>query len=443
MRYKSLSPSVRTFDPQPPLRRGAAAVAKRSWVGSLNLFIMVALLPAMALARVVAPAVTGHQAPQRAPAVALAVPPASAAATTQTSPATPNPSVAGKRQPAGSASTPVPAGVAGPTPSPHATGLATGEPNPRPTPRATARPTPGATARPTPAATARPTPKPTSAPTPPPTPKPTPAPTGGPPSTSITHVVVVWLENNEYSSVTAASMPYLYGLGQTYGVATNYFASHHPSLPNYLDFWSGSNQGVTDDAIHNLSGASISNQMDAAGKSWRSYQQDYPSTGACSTAPTYSGPVDGWGVAGTYARKHNPAMSFTYVNGNAARCANIQNLAKFNPLVNFAFVSPNLCNDAHDCSLATADTFLTAFLPQVFNSSDWAHTLLIVTFDEGSTGTNGGGHIYTMVARPGLSHFSSATVHNHYGMLRTIENIFGLPCLANACSATPLSEFLP
>ena len=82
-------------------------------------------------------------------------------------------------------------------------------------------------------------------------------------------------------------------------------------------------------------------------------------------------------------------------------------------------------------------------LPQVFNSSDWAHTLLVVTFDEGSSGAGGGGHVYTMVARAGLSGFSSAVTHTHYGMLRTIENIFGLPCLGSSCSAAPLTEFLP
>ena len=215
-------------------------------------------------------------------------------------------------------------------------------PSPTPSPLPTPVPPPTATPLPTPVVT----PGPTPAPTPVPTPGPTPLPGG------IQHVVVVWLENHEVSSVTAASMPYLFGLGQQYGVATQYFASHHPSLPNYLDFWSGSNQGVSDDGTYNLGAQSISNQMDAAGKSWRTYAQNYPS-GPCAKNSGYSGGVDGWGVAGSYARKHNPAMSFTYVSGSAVNCANIQPMASFSPLVNFAFVVPNLCNDAHDCSLAT------------------------------------------------------------------------------------------
>jgi acid phosphatase len=86
---------------------------------------------------------------------------------------------------------------------------------------------------------------------------------------------------------------------------------------------------------------------------------------------------------------------------------------------------------------------LSAFLPRVLGAPDWAHTLLVVSFDEGSTNLNGGGRVFTLVARAGLSGFVSSAVHNHYGLLRTIEDIFGLPCLGAACSATPLSEFLP
>jgi phospholipase C len=254
-------------------------------------------------------------------------------------------------------------------------------------------------------------------------------------------VVVVWLENEEATAISASSMPYLYGLSTTYGRADQFYGVAHPSLPNYLAFWSGSTQGVTDDGTYNLGAASLSSQMAAAGRSWRTYAQNYPGTG-CNLGSTYSGGVDGPGVAGTYARKHNPAMSFTSVS-TTTQCANIQPLAKFDPNVNVAFVVPNLCNDAHDCSLLTADTFLRGFVPKVTGAADWAHTLLVISFDEGSTSANGGGRIFTAVMRPGLSGVVSTTVHNHYSLLRTIENLNGLPCLANACGANNMNEFLP
>ena len=250
------------------------------------------------------------------------------------------------------------------------------------------------------------------------------------------------MENMEASAITASSMPYLYGLSATYGRADQFYAVTHPSLPNYLAFWSGSTQGVKNDADYNLGGPSLSSQMSAAGLSWRTYAQDYPATAGCHTASTYDGGIDGPGVAGTYARKHAPAMSFTSVS-RTGECANIQPLARFDPSVNLAFVAPNLCNDMHDCSRADGDAFLKAFLPKVFKAPDWAHTLLVVTFDEGTSNTHGGGQVFTMVARAGLSGVASSTVRTHYGMLRTIENIFGLPCLGAACSATPLTEFLP
>jgi phosphatidylinositol-3-phosphatase len=254
--------------------------------------------------------------------------------------------------------------------------------------------------------------------------------------------VIVWLENHEASSVTSASMPYLTGLAATYGKAINYDAVSHPSLPNYLAFWSGSTQGVINDGTYNLRGPSLSSQLTAAGISWRIYAQNYPSNGSCNTGVAYSGPADGWGVAGTYARKHNPAMSFTSVSGNQVECLKIRPLAQFDPRISVSFVVPNLCNDAHDCSLATADAFLRAFSPTVLRSPDWARTLFVVTFDEGYTTIGGGGHVFAMVARAGLSHFTSSVAHNHYGLTRTIEDVFRLPCLNRSCSAAPLTEFL-
>ena len=237
-------------------------------------------------------------------------------------------------------------------------------------------------------------------------------------------------------------MPYLYGLAQTYGRADQFYAVSHPSLPNYLALWSGSTQGVTDDATHDIPAMNLSTQLTAAGKSWRIYAQDYPATAGCHTGSAYSGSVDGPGVAGTYARKHVPAMSFTDVSGSG-QCANIQPLARFDPSVNVAFVVPNLCNDMHDCSATQGDAFLRAFLPSVFAAPDWPSTLLVVSFDEGTTDVNGGGRVFTLVARRGLAGATSSTEHNHFGLLRTIEDIFGLPCLNAACGSTPLDEFLP
>ena len=186
----------------------------------------------------------------------------------------------------------------------------------------------------------------------------------------------------------------------------------------------------------------LSSQVTAAGKQWRVYAQDVP--GGCFTGPSASAGPDGPGVPGSYTRKTEPAIHFLSVSTDPSECAKIQPLAAFDPMAfDVALVVPNLCDDIHNCPQATGDAFLKAFLPKVFDSPDWAHTLLVVSFDEGRSNRNGGGNVFGMVARQDLSGFVSSTSHDHYGVLRTIENILGLPCLANACSATSLSEFLP
>jgi phosphatidylinositol-3-phosphatase len=274
------------------------------------------------------------------------------------------------------------------------------------------------------------------------TPLPTVLPTATPPVAGITRVVVVWMENAEATEITATSMPYLYGLSSQYGLAAEMYGVAHPSQPNYIALWSGSTQGVSDNGKHDLTAPSLSTQVTAAGKEWRVYAQDVP--GNCFTGSSAKGGIDGPGVAGTYVRKHNPAISFTAVQQSASECAKIQPLAAFDPTAfDVAFVEPNLCNDMHDCSPASGDAFLKAFLPSVFNSPDWSHTLLIVSFDEGSSDAHGGGAVFTLVAREGLSGVVSTTIHDHYDVLRTIEDLLGLPCLAAACNATPLTEFLP
>jgi hypothetical protein len=284
----------------------------------------------------------------------------------------------------------------------------------------------------------------TAAPTPPLTPTPSPsltAPASSSP-TGITRIVVVWMENEEASGVTASSMPYLFGLSTEYGRATEMYAVAHPSFPNYLALWSGSTQGITDDRTHDFTAPSLASQVTEAGKQWRVYAQGVP--GGCFTRASAAGKSDGPGRPGGYARKHEPAISFQSVSSNATECAKIQPLAAFDPTAfDVAFVAPNLCNDAHDCSLGVGDAFLKAFLPSVFSSPDWSHTLLVVSFDEGSSDKNGGGQVFTLVARQGLSGFTSSTTHTHYDVLRTIEDTLGLPCLAEACNARPLSEFLP
>ena len=283
----------------------------------------------------------------------------------------------------------------------------------------------------------------TAKPTARPTPRPTVRPTARPqPVGAIDHIIWVILENHEAHAITGSSMPYLTSLAATYGSATNYFAVSHPSEPNYVAMTSGGLNGVSGDGTYNLGVASVFTQ----GESWRAYEQD--DTGACFTGSSRSGSTDGPGVSGTYARKHNPAIGYTMVSRLPAQCARIQPLASFNPTAaQFEFVTPNLTNDGHDGTLAQADAFLRGFVPEVTSSSDFAHTMLVITFDEGSSKAgsfgDGGGHVYTAVVAPWLHGLRSNRYYDHYSLLGTVESVFKLPCLADACQRSVMTEFLP
>ncbi len=253
---------------------------------------------------------------------------------------------------------------------------------------------------------------------------------------AFTHVYLIVMENHGLSSVLGnAAAPYLNSLIARYGLATDYRAVAHPSEPNYLALFSGSTQGVTDDGVHDISARTIADQLDAAGRSWRVFAQNVPPD--CFQGYSASGGPDG---PGTYARKHEPAISFTGISGNAARCANITDFARFDPAAaDYELIIPNMCNDMHDCGVAQGDQFLSGFVPRILESAAWRQGgVLFITWDEGS----GSEPVATLVIAPDVrAGFRSSAPHDHYSLLRTIEDAWGLPCLANACHANAMAEF--
>jgi acid phosphatase len=256
---------------------------------------------------------------------------------------------------------------------------------------------------------------------------------------NFSHVYVVMLENKEYSSIVGSSVaPYINSLIAQYGLATSYYAIGHPSEPNYIALTSGGTQGVNDDGVYNLAADNVFSQTAASGRTWHAYMQGYP--GNCSTASSSSAVTDGPGQPGVYVRKHDPAISYTAISGNAAACANITNLASFDPAAaNLEFITPNLMNDMHDGSIAEGDSFLKAFLPEITTSSAFANSVIFVTVDEGSSNSNGGGHVMTIAITPNMTPgFQAAGSYSHYSLLRTIEEAWGLPFLGNAASASSL-----
>jgi phosphatidylinositol-3-phosphatase len=180
-----------------------------------------------------------------------------------------------------------------------------------------------------------------------------------PPSVRVpdfTHVVVVVFENHEANAIAGSSdAPTFNALARRYATLTNYDAVGHPSLPNYLALVSGSNHGITSDCTDCVVRAhSLADTLEAAGKTWKTYAEDLP-------YPGFTG-----GSSGRYAKKHDPFLYFRDVADSRARRDRVvpftrlgRDLAR-QRLPDFSLVVPNLCDDMHDCSVATGDAWLEA-----------------------------------------------------------------------------------
>jgi hypothetical protein len=252
--------------------------------------------------------------------------------------------------------------------------------------------------------------------------------TAASPPASYDHVVWVIMENHSYSQIIGSpSAPYINQLAGQCGSATNFTAESHPSLPNYIAMTSGSTQGITDDngpSSHPLAVPSIFSQTGSGG--WRSLEESMPSN--CDLSDS-----------GTYAVRHNPAVYYT---GIRTDCASEDVPLGSTPDLSarFTFVTPNLCDDMHDCSVQTGDSWLQGFLPKVFSSAEYqaGRTAVFLTWDEDDG--HSGNHIATLVMAPSVAPgTASATAFTHYSMLRTTEELLGLGSfLGNAATATSM-----
>jgi hypothetical protein len=155
--------------------------------------------------------------------------------------------------------------------------------------------------------------------------------------------------------------------------------------------------------------------------------------------------------AGKYAVKHNPFMYFPGVTGNKASCAAHvvpftqlrEDLKSASGLPSYVFISPNLCNDMHDCPVATGDAWLSQQVPNILASPAFTsqNSLLVIVWDEGDDQNN---KVSTIFAGPAAkkAHKSNAAF-DHYSLLHTIEYAWGLaPLTDNDRNATVMSDML-
>lgn len=256
------------------------------------------------------------------------------------------------------------------------------------------------------------------------------------------HAYLIVLENHGSDQIVGdtADAPFINRLIKGYGLATDYEAVAHPSTPDYFTLLAGSTFGIHDDARHDISAPSLFDQLEAHGRTWHVYAQDYP--GNCFTGMSATGGPD-LGPAGQYVRRHDPAISFTAISHDPRRCANITSMASFDPAAaDFEMIVPNDTNNMHDGTIRQADDWLASIVPRIMAAPDFSNSVLFITWDEGDGNQGGGGKVPMIVVRPGLRPgFTSPTLHTHRAFLRTIEDAWGLGCLAGACQASPMSEF--
>lgn len=258
------------------------------------------------------------------------------------------------------------------------------------------------------------------------TPIPSPSPSLSPSPRVIPHVFVIVMENAGLDRALQ-SRP-IARLANANTLVTNYHGVGRPSLPNYLAMTSGSTWGITDNGYHVLPTTDLGTQLTTAGISWRAYMEGLTDAG-CLRSPY------------PYALKHNP---FAYYGGKCPpnvvpMDALDADLAGVTP--RFLFIKPGLCNDGHDCALDVAGAWLEATVARILMSEAWrAGGIMFILWEEGDAGDN------NLVPLIIISKDSPArrveTRYDHYSLLATIEDHFGLPRLGAAATARPLTPLI-
>jgi hypothetical protein len=239
------------------------------------------------------------------------------------------------------------------------------------------------------------------------------------------------MENHTWSDVFGnASAPYLNTLAGKCGTDSVYSSVGSPSLPNYLGATSGSTQSVTDDgdpSAHTFSVDNLFRQVRTAGGSERSFAESMPAP--CTLVS-----------AGSYAAKHNPAVYYVGGSDRTACQADdlpftaFSNVLASGRLPTFTSITPNGCDDMHDCSVATGDQWLSTWVPRILNTASYraGTTALFIVWDEPTPLAN------VVVAPSVRSGTVSGTAVSHYSLLRATEEMLGLPLLGEAATSPDL-----
>jgi len=268
------------------------------------------------------------------------------------------------------------------------------------------------------------------------------------------HVWMITEENHSYQTVIGnASMPYYNSLAAKYGLATQYYSEQHNSLSALM--WLVAGQPITsnNNTTSCYTADNIARHLIAAGLKWRSYQEDLPYAGF--TGVSYA----------NYVRRHNPIIDFsdTCASGQATNSVPFAQLATdiaTHATPNYAYITPNLNDDAHNGTLPAADYWLSKHVPAILALPEFqpgGDGILFVVWDEADLGGNGtidnrctstiangcGGRVATLVIGPQVKPaYKSSVRYDHANLLRTICDVMGFSsCPGAAGVSNPMSDF--
>jgi phospholipase C len=248
----------------------------------------------------------------------------------------------------------------------------------------------------------------------------------------IRHVIVIVFENESEQGVIGHAR-YMTALAHACGLATNYHAIGHPSLPNYVAMTSGGTHGINRDCLPgscSTNARSIFQQLSRHHRRWQAFDESMPHR--CGRAAT-----------SLYAPRHNPAVYYRRIRRGCLRHDRRLGSPSGGPfraalrgrLGRYVFVTPNMCNDAHNCPLSVADHWLAKWMPAIRHSRAYGkrHTAIVITFDEGGGDNN---QVATIVVSPYTRAGTASRAHfTHYSLLHMCESVLGLGYLGRAAHA--------
>jgi phosphatidylinositol-3-phosphatase len=237
------------------------------------------------------------------------------------------------------------------------------------------------------------------------------------------------MENRAPDVLDSPGAPYLSQLANTYGTAANYQAISHPSLPNYIALTSGATHGVAHDWSPGLPGQPMTYALDVP-----SIFSQLPGGRSRSLAESMSTNCERMNSF-PYLVRHNPEVYYTNLGSD---CSNYDVPFRPTPDISapFTFVAPNAINDMHNGTIQDGNAFLASFVPKLMATPQYRSgtTVIFITWDESESDT-GPNRVPLIVISPYTDRVVDNHAYTHYSLLRTTEQLLGLPPLANARTA--------